>query len=192
MRERADVRPLALGHAREPFELGNALRGGKGADLLALDRHRLAVLVAQAADDRERLRRPDALGEQEPRAGLERRGERRGPPARTAIAHPGHDTVARGDRGEAGRVDVEREHPLDLAARRPRVGGAERVDRHRAVGVLDARTAREAGPVRHERDVEVTGVGHDRVACGPEPGEEPPGLLERERPARLDHEACHP
>ena len=66
--------------------------------------------------------------------------------AQAAIGMPGHHRSRRVDRGEASRVDVEREHPLELAARRPRIGGAERVDRHRAVGVLDAR-APPARPV---------------------------------------------
>ena len=98
--------------------------------------------------------------------------------------------VALGDRGEPARVDVEREHPLDLAARRPRSAAPnvsiDTVRRRR----LDARTA--ATPVRQARPrCGVTGVGHDRVARRPEPGEEPPGLLERERPARLDDVPRH-
>ena len=108
-----------------------------------------------------------------------------------ALAEPADDGIAVGHRGEPARVDVERQHPLDLAARRVGIRRSERVDRDRPLAGADARAARDVGAVRHYGDVEMARARLGRVGRRPEADEEGAGLLERERPAGLDDVPRH-
>jgi hypothetical protein len=177
--ERAHALELDVGDARERVERGDPGGSGERDPLVAVDVDALAERVAQARLQRGRLAHADALGEQEPHAGLERREEAHRPHARVASLERADDRVAPADRGERGGVDVERQDALDLLARRRRIGRPEALEDQVAILVTHAGARGRRRPLRHEGQVQVTRVGCLRVGRGREALERPRGVLQR-------------
>ena len=85
-----------------------------------------------------------------------------------AVAAGARRRIALGHRGEARAVDVEREDPLDLAARRAGLRGAEISTRARRRGAHAARP-RPAVAVGHEREVQMARVRRGAWPAGAKP-----------------------
>ena len=132
------------------------------------------------------MRRADALADDEPGTRLEGRRE-------AHRAQPGITRLQAADRGvalphrrEVRAVDVERQDPLHLARRGPRLGGARDLDHELAILAAHARPGGPPLAVGHEREVQVAHLPAAPVHRRGEALEEADRRVQRERAARFE------